>query len=383
MDARPRQPAERPPGGRLLFMYAGVFFTFATVGLFFLMITQPPGTIGAALIIGSFSGTIALCWAASFVQGRRRYLLIVVPVTFLIPLFILPLLGRSGVLGIGGSLTAIQRGMTLAISSIFLLSIGYIFTIRYVRDMEQHAARVRAEVELAAKLHRTIVPTIDRQIGTLSIYGVSLPSSEVGGDLIDLIVHGDGTVDLLLADVSGHGIRAGMAMGMLKAMARISATPAQSPAALLSRLSAGLAELTAPGMFATAAALRLRPLAEGHSAEMCLAGHWPLLYVAAGAASCTRLDGDNPPLGVVDELVCTGSQAEIGPGSTLVLLTDGLIEVRNQRGQQLGFDALCEVACTLAMTPGMTARAMAEALLAKVAAHGPRDDDQTLIVIRA
>ena len=62
-----------------------------------------------------------------------------------------------------------------------------------------------AEIELAHEIHQLLVPRIDARIGRFEFCGASLPSGEVGGDLVDLVMVGDARWIGYIADVSGHG----------------------------------------------------------------------------------------------------------------------------------------------------------------------------------
>jgi serine phosphatase RsbU (regulator of sigma subunit) len=54
----------------------------------------------------------------------------------------------------------------------------------------------------------------------VEIYGISIPSSEVGGDLVDVVPLSDGSVFAYIADPSGHGLPASILMGMIKTAVR-------------------------------------------------------------------------------------------------------------------------------------------------------------------
>ncbi len=75
-------------------------------------------------------------------------------------------------------------------------------------------------MRLARQIHETLVPPIDYEDERIEVFGLSRASAAMGGDLVDL-VHRDGSLDVYLADVSGHGVRAGVVMGMLKAAIRM------------------------------------------------------------------------------------------------------------------------------------------------------------------
>lgn len=96
----------------------------------------------------------------------------------------------------------------------------------------------------------------------------------MGGDLVDLVVDG-GKVFAYLADVSGHGISAGILMRMVKTAMRQAWLTKQSLSALLESVNTVLPAVKEPEMYATLAALRF----DGFSrAEFALVGHPSVLH---------------------------------------------------------------------------------------------------------
>ena len=79
---------------------------------------------------------------------------------------------------------------------------------------------MQTELALAHAIQATLVPTLSSQVGRFEGYGKSIPSTEMGGDLIDA-VESDGTLLAYIADISGHGLAAGQLMGMLKTAMRV------------------------------------------------------------------------------------------------------------------------------------------------------------------
>jgi len=64
--------------------------------------------------------------------------------------------------------------------------------------------RMQTELSLAHGIQATLVPTISFQNATFEVYGRSIPSAEMGGDLID-VIQSDGRLLAYIADISGHG----------------------------------------------------------------------------------------------------------------------------------------------------------------------------------
>jgi serine phosphatase RsbU (regulator of sigma subunit) len=76
------------------------------------------------------------------------------------------------------------------------------------------------EIRLAREIHTALVPLMAGRVAGLEWYGVSHPSGEVGGDLVDVVSDASGTWTACVADVSGHGVAAGVLMGMFKTALR-------------------------------------------------------------------------------------------------------------------------------------------------------------------
>ncbi len=84
---------------------------------------------------------------------------------------------------------------------------------------------METELSLAHAIQSTLVPTISFENKSFEAYGRSIPSSEMGGDIID-VVESERCLLAYVADVSGHGLPAGQLMGMLKtAMSSASIPP--------------------------------------------------------------------------------------------------------------------------------------------------------------
>jgi serine phosphatase RsbU (regulator of sigma subunit) len=126
---------------------------------------------------------------------------------------------------------------------------------------------------LAAEIHRVLVPTIDIKSDGFEFYGRSLPSGEVGGDLVDVFQTDLGWI-AYIADVSGHGVAPDVVMGMVKSAARMQLSSTEESAALLEHLNSVLIPIKKPEMFVTFAYLAWN----GERLQYSLAGHPPILH---------------------------------------------------------------------------------------------------------
>ncbi|MER6217657.1 MULTISPECIES: SpoIIE family protein phosphatase [unclassified Streptomyces] len=183
------------------------------------------------------------------------------------------------------------------------------------------------EHETAVILQRSMLPQHVTPPPGIAVSHRYLPASdvnEVGGDWYDVLPLAGGKAALLIGDVMGHGIGAAAVMGRLSASVRCLGRLDLSPVRLLHELEAALADLAEP-MLATFLYVVVDPAAG--RCTVTRAGHPP--PVLALPDGTVRILDTPPgvPLGV-GGIAFTPTEAEVPPGSLLVLYTDGLIEAR-------------------------------------------------------
>jgi len=127
-------------------------------------------------------------------------------------------------------------------------------------------------------------------------------------------------------------------------------------------------------MFATFGLVAYSP-AEG--LRYSLAGHPPILRRRGLAVEF--LGDENLPIGVFSDASFQSTLLEIRAGDVLAVITDGLTEVFNTGGEELGMEAIAEV---LRVTGDRPLNEIAAAIFNRAGRHGPRIDDQSLLLIR-
>ena len=118
------------------------------------------------------------------------------------------------------------------------------------------AAMDRAAAAFAAEMQSTLVPPLGYRGDCVEADGQCIPKDEVGGDLMDLVADG-GNVIMYVADVSGHGLRAGVLMGMIKTAMRYGLLLRRPLRSLVSDLNRVLPQVKEPSTFATFTGFRL------------------------------------------------------------------------------------------------------------------------------
>jgi len=235
--------------------------------------------------------------------------------------------------------------------------------------------RMQTELFLAHGIQATLVPTVSFQNADFEVYGKSIPSTEMGGDLID-VIESNGSLLAYVADVSGHGLAAGQLMGMLKTAVRLAVQFRQPPVALLESTDRVLPGLKKPDMYATLALLQFDGSAE---VEYALAGHVPILHYRDRSRDTAELSMEQFPLGLIPGGCYASQRITYSPRDLFLMLTDGISEVPNDRDEDFGLARLAQLLTQYAAQP---LPHICELILKEVGQHGAQQDDQTLLLVR-
>jgi hypothetical protein len=350
-----------------------VFCTFTAVG--FLVDVASVGRMHprALAAIVTFSGLVAVAFA--LVAVRRRYWLFapVVVLQVLVPHWIELVWPRGDAVLQGDALRF--RLAIDAVGAIAGLAIGYVFFMVFIVRQGLRRVRTEAEMALAREIHVSLVPPAVLEVPWCEMHGRSIPAAEVGGDLVDALMV-DGRPLGFVADVSGHGVPAGTLMGLLKASLRTRLRAPGDLGAVLADLNDVLVELTRPNTFATAAVLALE--SETRLAY-ALAGHPPILHWRKATRSVVRLGEGGMALGILPAERYAVTHVDVTPGDVLAVLTDGFTETMDRRDRELGLEPIEAALATHAGTP---LPELFDRLLGLARAHGPQQDDRTLLLVR-
>ncbi len=258
--------------------------------------------------------------------------------------------------------------------AIACMSLGYAFFVAFIATEGRKRLGYQAEIALAREIHQALVPRLELEHDAWRLHGESRPATEVGGDLVDALPTRSGLL-AYVADVSGHGIPAGILMGMLKSATRMRLLAESGPDVLLEALNTVLFQVKRPNMFATAACVVL----EQGRLSYALAGHPAILHYRSASRSVERLAHRGMALGILRNTTYSARSVVVAPGDVLAVITDGLIEVMDRQDRELGLEA---IEAELAAGAADTLPALLERIVARAHRHGPQEDDQTLLLVR-
>ena len=229
-----------------------------------------------ALIVATY--VVAMFWASI----RQRYpVVVIVALAFAGSMFAMDgLAGRvrqppPEISELAPRMRADTALITVAVAGSYALFIVFLFRESGV------LARLRGEVELAALIHARLVSPVETVVHDWECFGRSVASSEMGGDLLDVL---PGPEDrphawtAYVADVSGHGVGAGLFMGVVKTALRMALRQHPDVGTALTVANAALHDQKRKDMFATLALVRGD---EEGILTGCVAGHVPILHWSA------------------------------------------------------------------------------------------------------
>jgi len=187
---------------------------------------------------------------------------------------------------------------------------------------EQKLTQLQKEMEIAGIVQNNLLPSFDIQYSHCEISGIHIPSLEIGGDYMDVIPYPDGSLALIMADVSGKGIGSAMIMSMVKSACTLLVKQEKTPEDIIREINGLIYEHTASDIFVTCIFIKMN--ADRSSFISINAGHEaPLLKKSNG--SIIGLEKGCMVLGVLKDLQHVESEVfPIEWGDILCLFTDGV-----------------------------------------------------------
>jgi len=237
--------------------------------------------------------------------------------------------------------------------------------------------RLDNKLAMAQRLQARLLPAVLPDMPGYEAHALYLPMEKVGGDFYDCRVS-DGSIDILIADVSGHGLP-GAFLSSITKMAFEYERAGRTPADVLSRVNRAVLRATVDGNFITAFYCSIDRAT--NIMRCASAGHLPALLFRRGDGAVEPVKPRGKPLGLVDDPGIAELEVRLFPGDRLVLCTDGITECSNARGEMFGTDAFTDlVAAGAKSDPAECARMLIERLRGFSGADF-FEDDITLVIL--
>jgi sigma-B regulation protein RsbU (phosphoserine phosphatase) len=245
---------------------------------------------------------------------------------------------------------------------------------RQAEDLKRQA-EIEQELSMARDIQQGLLLEAVPRLPGWEITAISLPARDLGGDLYDFLPFGNNIHGLMIADVSGKGLPAALRMAVARTVFRHEARLGNAPGFTLAAVNRSVIGEIPQGMitmlYATldTACGRLRVANAGHNYPVLINGQVGEVEIS-GLPLGVDLDSDYEEIG-----------AEIAPGDTVLLYTDGVVEAVNHAEEIYGYERLERL---LRSSDRLRPRSLTAALLQELRAWSGtgQSDDVTVVVIR-
>ena len=347
---------------------SAIFFLFSGTGFIIDLLSQGAYSEQLLFINVFYSGSVAAFYVYSFTKNLKF-----LPVTIIFQI----------VGGINIWTEASQpmlsefpeRAYFDALGILLTLVLGYILLIIFINKEGLRNLRIQAEMNLAQDLHSNLVPKIEIVNDRLELFGISNPTDEVGGDLIDFLEN-ETTPTCYIADVSGHGVAAGSMMGMFKSTIRVLLNKNEQLRSILTETSMTMYNLKKKNMFLTCALLKFN---SNSTVEYSTAGHLPILKLANDTNNFEELLIKQIPIAATKDFSFKTDITDYDKNDLFILLTDGITETSNKKNEYFGMEKVKQI---ILNNRNDELSSIYQKLNNELVSYGKQKDDQTILLIR-
>jgi phosphoserine phosphatase RsbU/P len=261
-----------------------------------------------------------------------------------------------------------------------LLEMDYTASICLDHYSEDERRRLESELELSQIVQRALMPHRAPVIAGAEVAAFSRPAEIIGGDYFDFFKFKDGTHGLVIADVSGHGVSAGMLMSSLQTALQTMAPDTDSPAEILERINRFYIHNIRFTTFVTVFLARYD--SSNRTLTYVNSGHNPPAVFRRNGSRIEWLARTAPAVGLAEEYFPRTETVQFSEGDTLLLYTDGVTEALNIDTEQFGTERLAQFMQNAA---DLTASDMLQVVRQGISAYSgdvPLEDDLTLVALK-
>jgi sigma-B regulation protein RsbU (phosphoserine phosphatase) len=245
--------------------------------------------------------------------------------------------------------------------------------VRRQRDEYEH------DLTLAAQVQRQVLPK-PPVCTSLELAAAMQTAQLLGGDYYDFFQISDDVVDVVIADVSGHGAAASLLMPSLAVALRLRARELSGPAEIIKNLDQVLQQITNTATFVTMFYARFDQA--GKTLQYANGGHNPPLLIRSKTGQSLQLEAGGPIMGILKDAQFSNTVIALNPGDILTLFTDGVTEQENEAGDEFSIERLEEVVRRNELEPAAALVAHITEAVSTFAAEKPQADDLTVVVVK-
>ncbi len=265
---------------------------------------------------------------------------------------------------------------------------------RMEEELRDRTVEMEADLRMACQIQNVFLtlshPVFPRGVpveaSALRFAHRYIPAASLGGDFFEIVQLTDTLCVVLVCDVMGHGVRAGLLTALIRGLVGELDEKAENPAYVLAEINRGFLPIfqqTGQPVFATVFCGVIDT--ERQTLAFANAGHPPPLLIPAhtGVAEPLTLPNPEPAAGLVGDFPYTCDSRAFRPGDKLLCYTDGVLEAADSGGELFGLEHLAAVTGAHAQRPGDD---LIDAVVATVRGFSGREqfeDDICLLAIES
>lgn len=207
-------------------------------------------------------------------------------------------------------------------------------------ELQEKDKEIQMELDFARDIQQSIIPKEPHSWNGISFAAVYLPMGKVSGDYYD-IFRTKSSVFALLCDVSGHGVPAAFITMSAKQAFSSYVRPELTPAEIYRQVNHDLVNRITTQDYMTAFMLKIN---EANRVTFSNASHQKAIYVSA-KGDIRELDTGGLFIGAMEEANDSYEDGELQlqSGDRIIMFTDGIVEHKNEEGEEFGEDRLVEL----------------------------------------
>lgn len=233
---------------------------------------------------------------------------------------------------------------------------------------------------IAGDIQKALRPKRLPRVPKLSLGVFSESARGVCSDYYDIIPARKDRVYLILGDIAGKGIQAGLIMGMIRAILHLITNSDKNAATILNWINKGITGKIDIDHFATLQILILNP--QTGECEYANAGHNPLLIWRSSMGLVDAIESKSVPIGVERKTEFTSTKLVLAPDDVLVSYTDGVVEALSETGKQYGIKSLTTILHKYHEADSADIASKIHDDLKNFIGNARQFDDQSVLVIR-
>ena len=267
---------------------------------------------------------------------------------------------------------------------------GFFFVVIVVNQLGTQRRRLAAraererddlarEIQMAAEVQQNILPRSVPTVPGFELAARMYPAKIVAGDYYGFIELPKGEIGLVIADVSGKGVAAGLLMPSIEVVLQMDAPRFRDTRDLLRSFNKVVYQITDGSRFISLFYGKLCP--QSRTLQYTNAGHNPPLLIRV-SLDPILLDKGGPVLGLLPPADYQSDKIELRSGDVLVLYTDGTVEAENPAGEEYSARRLATVVSSHLDQSPSELITMIHASVVEFAETPHLADDLTVLVLK-